>query len=1055
MAVFEKGFLSVKGWKGLLVLVCIWVCGNSAWAQSGWASLKEKVSGNFYHTNVATVLQSLQEQTSYTFTFDNGLMQGVVVDSLVVKNGTLGEILQQLHDRSGLLFSLMPNKNIGVQKGKEAMKQKHVTGQVLDQKSGLPVGGATVSAGEVKQATDLEGKFSLPLKPGKYIVEISFIGYQGKRITDVVVEADDAIINLDVLLTPQAGTLSGVMVSAGMRKESVAALYVKQKNNVAISDGISAEQIRATADNNAAQVLKRVSGVVVQNDKFITIRGMSDRYNNVLINGAMLPSTEPNRRNFSFDIVPSASIDNIVINKTASPDMPSEFSGGFVQINTRDVPVRNFLDVTIGSGFNAASSGQMMMDHKRLGSDYLGAKGKDRTWYGTILQGAPYIKALYSDDLDYTAKVGSQIPNRWKYYQYGYAPVQNYQLAGGMIFRLKHNSSLGFTSGATYRNEQFVEKGEKRNISNADYRTERYRFTTTIGGIANLAFKTANHKLAFKNLYNRRFSSQFDYDNGRDFNTSDFVRNTTSNVLVNEIILNRLEGEHIIGRNLFRVDWFADVNRLTRDQPDTRYIRGVNRDEEANYSYNFKERPIIWGALFASALKETRKNAGVNVSVPFSILKNAQQIKAGYSFSDRKADYNGTGFRVLDVATDGIWATKQAGLPYDVIVSQQNLLAKHLTYYPTYNTNDNSTGDGYSGEQKLDGVYVMGDFRIMQQLRITGGLRYENNRIKMNTAYMLKSGADSVTTGNLPAEKSWLPSVNLIYNISPKMNFRASYGETLARPDFVERSPFIYYDFPEQLFVYGNYGIKTTTVKNYDARIEYYPSGSEVASVSFFYKDFTNPVERFFIQGNPSNSVEYANLDKAYVRGVEVDIRKSLSFIGEGSFLRNLYVSGNFSYLKGRIETYAERLDTPTNQMKRVKVESDRPVQGLSPYVLNLGLNYQSKIAGFNIGYNRFGRRIIYGGTQEGLVQYENPRDVLDLQLNFWLIKQKMELRLNAADILNQPFIIYSNATNDANGGSSAPNTDPQGIQFNPDVDFVNYKVKRGANYSFVLTYKF
>lgn len=1049
MAVFQRCFLIAKG----CVLLCMitFTTGSlqHVYAQEGLSSLKEKVSVTYYNMSAAAILQSLQQQTTYTFSFDNVAMQTVQVDSLVIKTGTLGGVLKQLHDKAGLLFQVMPNKNIGVQKGRAPLKEVSLTGQVLDQKSGLPVVGVVVIAGKIKQTTDIEGKYSLLLKPGKYELEVTFIGYQGKRITDVVVGQED-VTSLDVSLTPETGTLAGVMVSAGMRRESVAALYVKQKNNVAISDGISAEQIKATADNNAAQVLKRVSGVVVQNDKFVTIRGVSDRYNNVLINGAMLPSTEPNRRNFSFDIVPSALIDNIVINKTATPDMPSEFSGGVVQITTRDVPQKNFLTLSVGSGFNSVSAGWQMKDLKRYSGDYLAAKGSERSWFGNILDPKEYVAAVYKNDRAFMAETGSRIPNRWTYFQYPYAPVQNYQLGGGMLFRLKNNNSLGFTGGATYRNEQTVETGSKSNLSNSTFSTERYKFVTSIGALLNMAYKSQRHKFAFKNLYNKRFSSQFDYDNGYDFNTASSIRNTSSNILISEIIQNRVEGEHVIGQNKLRVDWFADRNVLNREQPDTRYVRGDLQGDF--YDYNFKEAIMIRGALFASVLKETRKNAGLNISFPFTVLNNPQQLKLGYAYSYREVNYNGSAFRILD-RNDQEWTNRGRGLPYSDIVTSDNFLNQHIYYAPTY-FSENTTGDGYGGDQRLHAAYLMGDFHIMQQLRVTGGVRRETNDVHLNTQYFMQSMLDSSSTGVFPTETNWLPSANLIYSVNPKMNIRASYGETLARPDFVERTPFIYYDFPEQLSVSGTYALKTTRVKNYDVRLEYYPTGHEVATLSFFYKDFTNPVERFFMLGNPSNAVVYNNLDKAKVKGIEVDLRKSLSFVSGSTFFRNLYASGNFSYLKGNIETYENREDSVTHQMKRVKVEADRPVQGLAPYVVNLGLNYQSKTLGFNIGYNRFGRRIVYGGTYEQLVQYEVPRDILDLQLSFQLMNQKLELRLNASDLLNQPFVIYSNSANDDSGGSGRVNTDPKGQAYNPAIDFINYRVKRGTNYSFVITYK-
>ncbi|BAV05657.1 TonB-dependent receptor [Filimonas lacunae] len=1056
MAAFQRGFSSARAFVLLCLGVCMLTGVKKGWAQETLSSLKDKVSISIKNANAAIVLQSLQQQTSYTFSFDNTAMQSVHIDSVHVKTGTLGSVLKQLHDKAGLQFSVMPNKNIGVQKGKAPLKEIRITGQIIDQKSGLPVVGATVVIGKVHQTSDVEGKYSILLTPGTYTAEVSFVGYQGKKITDIVVGQEE-IASMDVILVPETGTLSGVMVSAGMRRETVAALYVKQKNNVAISDGISAEQIRATSDNNAGQVLKRVSGVVVQNDKFVTIRGVSERYNNVLINGAMLPSTEPNRRNFSFDIVPSSMIDNIVINKTATPDMPSEFSGGFVQINTKDVPAKNFLSITVGSGFNGASVGRQMKDHKRYGGDYLTLKGSERNWFGTVLDRNKYAEAVVAGDKSYMAEVGSKIANRWGYYQYPYTPVQNYQIGGGMLFKFKNSNSLGFTGGATYRNEQSVETGEKANVANYAFQTERYRFTTTVGALFNTAFKTQHHKIAFKNLYNRKFNSQFDYDEGHNYDGGQELRNTVSNILITDIVQNRVEGEHVIGKNAIRIDWFADRNVLHRDQPDTRYIRGVlSKDGFGTpyYLYNFSEITIPWGALYASALKETRKNTGVNVAVPFTIAHNAQQIKAGFAYSARDAVYNGSAFRVLDAVDGGV--ERYRGLAYNKIATQEGFANGFLYYKSTYVTSGSSTGDGYTGKQNLNAYYLMGDFRLMQQLRVTGGMRYEKNDVTVNTLYQLVSAKDSASGGALPSEKKWLPSVNLIYNVSPKMNIRASYGETLARPDFVERSPFVYYDFTEQLYVNGSQGLKTTSVKNYDVRFEYYATGNEVASVSFFYKKFLNPVERFFYIGVPSSAVAYNNLDAATVKGIELDFRKGLYFIGDNAFWKNLYITGNYSYLSGKIEASSDVKDSVTGEIKKVKVVSNRPVQGLSPYVVNLGLNYVSKNVGFNISYNRFGRRIVYGGTDEALVQYEVPRDVLDLQLSFQLIRQKLELRLNASDILNQSYIIYCNAQrNVESGGLNSLNADPKGLAYNPEYDFINYKVKKGANYSFVITYKF
>ncbi|WP_158559093.1 TonB-dependent receptor [Deminuibacter soli] len=1029
------------------------------------SSLKDKVSVQFDDASAASVLQSLQQQTTYTFTFDNTVLRRVPVHGLVMQKTTLGEVLKWLRDNCGLQFSVTAaNKNIGVLKvAARAGVNGRVDGQVLDEKNGSPVIGATVVMNKQGVTTDVEGRFSIVLPAGNYTADITYVGYKGKRITDVNV-MQDSVTSINAALTPAPGTLAGVLITTSLKRETVAALYTRQKNNLAISDGISAEQIKATPDNNAAQVLKRVSGVVVQQDKFITIRGVSDRYNNVLINGALLPSTEPNRRNFSFDIVPSALIDNIVINKTATPDMPSEFTGGFVQINTRDVPAKNFLHITIGSGFNTASVGNDFLSTKRSPSEYFGAAGDNRKWFGSVYDPRKYAAAIIANDTAYMRHIGSRIPDNWRTYRYHYTPVQNYQVAGGMLQPLGNGRSVGFTAALTYRNEQLMEAGEKRSIQIFDYATERYRFNTAIGALLNGAWKTAHHRIAWKNLYNRRLSNQYDNDNGLSFlnaGTGSAEARTSSNLLVNTLWQTRLEGEHTIGRDLLKADWYVDYNHLKRDQPDSRY--GRTSYNAGLPVYNFKETPLVWGGLFASQLVEERKNAGVNLQLPFTIANNKQLIKTGYGYTERTADYTASGLRAINPYKDGgggvynNWVDEQAGKPYYAIATPQNFKDYHLYYRPSY-VFVNSTGDGYNGKQTLQSVYLMGDFRLLQQLRVAGGVRYEGNKMSVRTVYQSGS-SDTINTkgGQFPLEKSWLPSANITWQITKQVNLRAAYSKTLARPDFVERSSFMYYDYPEQLYVYGDSAVRTTHIQNYDARIEYYPGAGEVLSFSAFYKDFTDPVERFFLLGNPNSSVTYKNLDKAKVKGIELDLRKSLSFINPGSaILRNFFFSGNFSYLKGKIETYDNRTDS-TGAIKKVKVEDNRPVQGLTPYVINGGLTYAGKLFGFNISYNRFGRRIVYGGTYSELIQYESPRDVVDLQLNFQLIKQKLELRVNAADILAQPFVVYSNTLrsyNGVTGGFQGDNHDPKGAGYNADLDFVNYKVQRGANYSFTLTYK-
>ncbi|HEX6426840.1 MAG TPA: TonB-dependent receptor [Niastella sp.] len=1047
----------------LTVILTVFIYFSSTLFSSGQViTLKEKISISLKNTTAAQVIEELDKRSDYTFSYTRDQLEKINIKSFVFENITLGNALENLQRLANLEFNLLGN-TIAVKVNTTPTvvpvstnnsRSGKITGVIRDDKNEV-MPGVTVTVESIDKGTttSVNGDYVLTLPPGTYTLKFSFVGHQSRRVTDAVVKEGE-ITDLSVVLNAASNQMQAVVVTGGARKESTRSLLMTQKNNAGMTNGISAEQIRVTADNNTGQVLKRVSGITVQGDRFVTIRGVSDRYNNVLINGASLPSTEPNRRNFSFDIVPSSLVDNVIVNKTATPDLPGEFTGGMVQINTTDVPFRNFLNVSIGTGFNTESTGKDFYSHKRDKNAALGIVDKDRKWFGDgrLFDQQEYVKYHGGKDTAAMRNIGKQIPNRWQTYRYQYTPMQNYQISGGANKMFKNNSSVGAVAAVTYRNEMLYEEGEARSLQNYDYWNKRYRYNTTIGGLLNVAFKSKGHKLALKNLYNNRYSNQYDDRYGYQISNSGFENRTGETTLANRMIQSRVEGEHSLLNSKFRVDWFGDYITMKREQPDGRYLVGRDADSgKHTYLYNFGERSLFWGGLYGATLKETRTNYGGNLSIPFMVAKAKQTFKTGYSYSKREADYDATGLRII--STDVDFEKNNMGLPYYAIATQGAIANGNLLYVPTYIRSE-STGDRYDGEQLLKSGYAMLDLKILKQLRLVGGMRYENNQVTMSTETYNTDGfpvfSDSVYT-----EKDWLPSVNLIYSITDKLNIRAAYSKTLARPDFVERSPYVYFDFIEQMQVTGQKALQVTHIKNYDFRVEYYPSGNEILSASVFYKNFHKPVERFYILGSPNNLIEYWNLHSATAKGVELEIRKSLSFMSPASgWLQNLTFSANATYLEGEIKYLVTK--SPYTQKDTSYIDNgSRPIQGLSPYIINLGLNYQTKIWGANVAYNRIGRRIVNGGTNSRIIQYENSRDVVDIQLSTQLLKQKAELRFNISDLLNQYTVIYSNNWNgDGSYPTEKDNNDPKGQDYNKALDFVNYKVKKGTGFSVSLTYK-
>lgn len=1035
----------------------------SFFASAQLSALTEKVNIKLQNTTALRILQELDRQSVYNFSYTQTQLDKISISNFSYDNITLGKALETLSAQAGLAYQVS-EKMIAVKvttppppPAANSVKPGKVTGVIRNDKNET-MPGVSISVQGVERGitTSVSGDYVVTLSPGSYTLQVSFIGYKTKQITDVIVREGEVTDLSVVLEQADSRQLQTVVVTGGARRESVKALLMTQKNNASMTNGISAEQIRVTPDNNTAQVLKRVSGITVQNDKFVTIRGVSDRYNNVLINGSSLPSTEPNRRNFSFDIIPSQLVDNIVVNKTATPDLPGEFAGGLVQITTKDVPADNFLSVTVGTGYNTASANQKMLSYRRDDNAWWGEVDKDRKYFGDgrLMDPVQFFKYRADNDQENIRRIGSQIPNRWQFVSSPYRPAQNFQLAGGLNKRFK-KSSLGFIAAGTYLNEQFREEGEASVNNQYEFASERYRYNTTIGGLFNLSWKSAKHRISLKNLYNKRYSNQFDTRQGDYVSQGWYARRTGEVTLYNKLWQSRVEGEHKITKQAIKLDWFADYTSLNRDQPDTRFITGTRLDGYPGdmYKYNFNDILLLMGGLYSSLLEETRKNAGANFSLPFTALKEKQLFKMGYSYSEREADFDGSNFRILGPPG---YTESRAGLPYYAIVTTEALGNGDLEYYPASTRAIGSLGDKYTGSQRLRAGYAMLDLRPFQQLRIIGGLRYEDNTMDLNTIYYDYQTGLSSFDDSTYREKDWLPSVNLVYSVTDKMNVRLAYSKTLARPDFVERSPYVYYDFTELAEVIGQKALKISRINNYDLRVEYYPSGDEIISASVFYKKFTDPVERFYNIGNTSNTVEYKNLYEATAKGYEFDFRKTLSFIDPAStWLKRLTVSANYTHLDGEIRhlvTTSPFTGKDTNYVASGK----RPIQGLSPFIINAGLNYQSKAWGFNMAYNRIGRRIVNGGTDPYLIQWENTRDVVDMQLSVRLFKQRAELKMNLSDILNQPFVIYSN-TSIKNGITTAPgpNDDPKGDGYNEELDLTNYKVKRGTNISINLTYRF
>jgi TonB-dependent receptor len=858
-----------------------------------------------------------------------------------------------------------------------------IAGVVSDKSNSETLIGCSVgvSGTSIGASTDVNGRYILAnLKPGKYKVIFRYIGYTSKEITDIVVEAGK-VISLNTVLEGTAGQqLSEVVVTASYRQENISALYAQQKNSAVISDGISSEVIKKSPDKNTSEVLKRVSGTTIQDNKFVIVRGLSDRYNSALLDGSPLPSTEPNRKAFSFDIVPSNLVDNVIISKTATPDIPADFAGGTVQILTKDVPDQNFLTIGLGAGYNSQTTFKDFSFGDRKIGDYFtfGNQGKQ------LPTSFPSSDAIISRSLSPQQNINalSSLNNKYTVQNRLALPSQNYQLTVGRVNEIgKEKNRFGTTFSLSYRNAEEKTPDIRRNFFAYNFTDQQYKFSSNIGALLNFGYTYKKSKITFKNLYNRILEDQYIFRTGSNSQSSSTDNKFYAfDLLQKSILKSTVAGEHNVGSKSAKINWQASYSNIINTEPDQRKVNYKQNTAGAPYFASNTNTGLENTRLFSN-LSENVYYGGLNYEKPIKFLTSKFKVGASSNYRTRNFDVRFIG---LNYDANRTTSNQDRQRPL------QTLFGSDLINQGAYTLDELPNGnDRYNAHSITNSLFAMLDSRVTDKLRIVYGARAEKFDLGLKTSV---SNSEVATLNNLDI----LPSVNLTYSLTPKANFRLSYYRTLARPEFRELAPFAYYDYDEVLSVNGNPNLQRSLIDNADIRYELYPSAGQIFSISGFYKKFTNAIESQVFDANSTPIKTYFNSKQANVYGVELEARKTLDFIVDNKFFKNSTLYTNLSLSKSQIQEAG--ITTRTTK---------RTLTGQSPYIINAGLQeslMENKLS-LNVLYNRIGTRLYsVGGTKIGDI-YENSRGSLDAQIGLKIIKNKGELKLNASNIFNE----YSN----------------------------------------------
>ncbi len=929
-------------------------------------------------------------------------------------------------------------------------------GTIIDDASGKTMPGVDVSVSNTKfyASSDFDGNFIISDLPvGTYEVQFSTSSYRTKIISEVIVKAND-VTNLTVSLVESKNELKEVVITRTKAKvESIKSLLTQQKNSVSVSDGISAESIKRTPDKSTSDVLKRISGASIQDNKFVIVRGLNDRYNANYLNGAPLPSSESDRKAFSFDIFPSNMIDNLVITKTATPDLTGEFAGGVIQITTKNIPDQNFQSFSYGNGYNSLATGQTQRYYEGGKTDWLGIDDGTRALPSSIPSTKDFQKLSLRDRIPFAKAVNSD----WELKNKNFSPNVSFQYSIGKRYEIGEKT-LGIIASVSYNKSNSFDQTLRNGyegvgvfLENNDDKT--YREQVLLGALANFTLKiNQNNSVSFKNIFSLNSDDRVvERNTVRDLTSTEptteysSVRWFTSN----KIYTGQLLGEHYFTKSKIKINWLGSFSDVDRSIPSLR--RNIYTQDFNTKNY-FAVIPVNTGGtnqgggIFYSKNTESNQNAKIDISKKLGNSSN-HEIKTGLFYQARNRDFSSRQFHYTqftennrDPVPDIIFDNeiiKFSTLDGDkTIFGPQNIGQISPTLGGFSLLDATRLNDKYTASSELKAGYLMSDNKF-NDFRLVWGLRSEEYR------QLLDSETDRGPVKLDAKQIDFLPSANLIYALDSKRNLRFSYSKTLNRPEFRELAPFLFYDFSTQLSTQGDIRLKIASIQNYDFRFETYPGKNQLFSVSVFYKNFKNPIE---IQALSLNrTVLYQNADSAFSYGVEMEFRTQLSslFHFEGSkLLDNLTVFSNISTISSEVDV--------TSIVAASNSEKKRQLQGQSPYVLNAGIQYADTENGFNVAanLNRVGNRIAISGnieTQPAL--WEKSRTFLDFQFAKTFLDKKMEVKLNVQNILAQDQIFYNN--NDAIPFTPAKNTEDLPPTFFTLFDNVSNGVKNTINRSF------
>ncbi len=868
-----------------------------------------------------------------------------------------------------------------------------IVGTVVDGDTGQPLPGAQIQLVGMQIGTlaGVGGRYTLSSVPaGAQSIQVTYIGHGTKTVEDITVPGGGSVMQ-NVSLASSAIALEGLTVSAKRENGSVGAALNAERTAVGVISSTTAEQISKSPDSDAAQAVQRVSGVTVRDGKYVFVRGLGERYTTTSLNGARVPSPEPEKKEVPLDLFPSNLLETITTSKTFTPDQAGDFSGAEVNLETRSFPARRMIQLSLSGGLNSETTGRDIPMPLSTGQEWLAMAAGDRS-LPSDLTGISDFTTLSRSDVNGLIR---QLPNEWTFGRASGTPNASASLSfGGEDPLLGHR--MGYTGSLTYSRSQQVRQSEIRSRAvPADtfgtpgpynpFSGSTGETSVLWGGLLNLStYVGRNTAIELNNTYDRSAdnSAHLDWGTLEEFQQVDSVRRTQLDYVERTVRSNQLVIQQQIGAHQ-SISASATSSAVTRRQPDRTSMA---------YGYEWaptgERLPLAWLGFIPEAAKRTAADLSehgfsskLDYTLSLGSLERPVTIKVGGAFRQTKRGSHTLSYNVRALT---LTPQQREATPDQIFYGPYTLAdSAKVTLEP------NLSGGNYNATEKISAGYAMAEIPLGARVRLIGGARLELWNLDLSVQPTSRGLFDIRRTNN-----DVLPSLALNVKLRDDQNLRLSASQTLARPEYRELAPISYRDMLGEREVFGDSSLVRTLVQNYDVRWELYPSYNEVVSVAVFAKRFDNPIEQIDVATSGVSQLSFINAKSALNYGVEMELRKGLGFLAD--VFEPLSLSANVTLMKSRINTSNSTLSALTND--------ERPMVGQAPYVVNAGLTYGRRGFTANVLYNVVGRRITTAAVTPITVDtYEQPRHLLDFSMRF-PIRDGLTGKLDATNLLDAAY---------------------------------------------------